>query len=285
MNTQTQSTHPEQARLGGFTWALALIPLLILGAALALIVATGGGLTELSGPPVEQVTFQRVMLPEPGVVQVVVINDGPQEVTIPQVLVDDAYWSFTAQPSMTIPRLGRATFTIPYPWVEGEAHEVMLITSLGTTFPAEIPVAVETPQLSMSLFLQFGLIGLYVGIVPVTLGVLWYPFMRRLSGQAMNFILALTVGLLIFLAVGTFLDALEFAGALPAFWQGVPMVAFIALIALGRSSRWVTCAGSAKPLRWACPTGSHWGSASITWARGWRLAQRLRRAKRRSARS
>src|SRR5262249_34366205 len=78
-----------------------------------------------------------------------------------------------------------------------------------------------------------GLVGLYVGIVPIFLGMLWYPFMRRLSRPAMNFILALTVGLLIFLAVGTWLDANEFAAELPAFWQGVPLVIFVALITLG----------------------------------------------------
>jgi zinc transporter ZupT len=49
----------------------------------------------------------------------------------------------------------------------------------------------------------------------------------------MNFVLSLTIGLLVFLALGTWLDALEFADELPAFWQGVPMVAFLALISLG----------------------------------------------------
>jgi zinc transporter, ZIP family len=72
-----------------------------------------------------------------------------------------------------------------------------------------------------------------VGIVPIFLGVLWYPFMRRLSTQAMNFILALTVGLLVYLAVGTWLDANEFAAELPAFVQGVPLVIFIGAITLG----------------------------------------------------
>jgi zinc transporter ZupT len=69
--------------------------------------------------------------------------------------------------------------------------------------------------------------------VPVFLGVLWYPLMRRLSSQAMNFILALTVGLLIYLAIGTWLDANEFAAELPAFWQGVPLIIFLALATLG----------------------------------------------------
>jgi zinc transporter ZupT len=190
-------------------------------------------LRELSGPPVEGSTIQRITLPQAGVIKLEVVNEGPQPVRIAQVTVDEAYWDFTAEPSATLPRLGRATLTLPYPWVREEAHALALITSLGTTFEAEIPVAVESPQPSTSLFLRFGLVGIYVGVVPVALGVLWFPLMRRLSQQWMNFILSLTVGLLIFLAVGTWLDALEFAQDLPAFWQGVPLVVFIALISLG----------------------------------------------------
>jgi zinc transporter ZupT len=210
-----------------------LVPLLLLGVVLAYLVATGGGLTELAGPPVEQVTIKRITLPEPGVIEVRVVNDGPMEVTVAQVLVDDAYWEYTASPSNVIPRLGEATFTLPYPWVEEEVHVVRLITSLGATFDGEIAAAVETPAPSASLFWRFMLIGFYVGVVPVALGLLWYPVMRRMGRQAMNFVLALTIGLLAYLAIGTWLDALEFAAELPAFWQGVPMVLLIALITLG----------------------------------------------------
>jgi zinc transporter ZupT len=236
MSETTRSETPAASSPGGLSgaaWLLALVPLVLLGIVLTYLVLTGGGLTELAGPPVEQIAIQRITLPQPGVIQVEVVNDGPQEVTIPQVQVDDAYFMFDASPSTTIPRLGRATFTIYYPWVAEEAHLVVLVTSLGTLFEAEVPVAVETPQISTSLFLQFGLTGLYVGIVPIFLGMLWYPFMRRLSRSAMNFILALTVGLLVYLAVGTWLDANEFAAELPAFWQGIPLVIFIALITLG----------------------------------------------------
>ncbi|MBX3066319.1 MAG: metal transporter [Anaerolineae bacterium] len=227
------ATTEQRRPLSGAAWALALIPLLLLGVVLSYLVATGGGLTELAGPPVEQITFQRVTLPEPGVIRVEVINDGPQEVTIPQVRVDDAYFMFDAQPSTTIPRLGRAVFTIYYPWVAEETHVISLITSLGLTFDHEIAAAVESPQPSADLFWRFGLVGLYVGIVPIFLGVLWFPFMRRLSGRAMNFILALTVGLLMYLALGTWLDANEFAAELPAFWQGVPLIFFVAMLTLG----------------------------------------------------
>lgn len=214
------------------SWLLAGIPMLLFVAVLAYLYLTGGGLRQLAGPPIEQIDIGRITLPEPGLIRVEVVNDGPQTVTISQVLVDEAYWSFTARPSQTIPRLGQATFSIPYPWVYGEAHEIKLITRLGLTFSAEIPVAVQSPAPSLSLFGRFGLVGLYVGVVPVVLGMLWFPFMRRLSGGAMNFILSLTVGLLIFLAVGTWLDAQEFAGELPAFWQGVPMVVFLAALSL-----------------------------------------------------
>ncbi len=231
----TTQTTPAQnpARLSGTVWLLALIPFILLGVVLAYIVATGGGLTELAGPPVEHVSITRITLPQPGVIQVDVINDGPQDVTIPQVQIDDAYYYFTADPSNTLSRLGRATFTIPYPWVEAEPHRVVLLTSIGTTFEGVIGAAVETPAPSFNLFTQFGLVGLYVGIVPIALGMLWYPFLRRIGARAMMFILALTVGLLVYLAIGTWLDANEFALELPAFWQGVPLVIFIALLALG----------------------------------------------------
>ena len=206
---------------------------MLLGLVLTYLVLTGGGLSELAGPPVEKVTIQRITLPEPGVIRVEVVNDGPQPVTIPQVLVDDAYWSFTAEPSKTIPRFGSAVFTIPYPWVEGETHVVRLITSLGVTFDGEIAAAVESPQPDADLFWRFGLVGLYVGIVPIALGLLWYPVMRRLGRQSMNFILALTIGLLVYLVIGTWLDALEFAAELPAFWQGTPLVVLVMLVTLG----------------------------------------------------
>jgi zinc transporter ZupT len=232
MTTQAKPSI-ETVRLSGGAWLLALIPLILLGLVLAYLVVTGGGLTELAGPPIEHVSIERITLPEPGIIRVDVINDGPQDVTIPQVLVDDAYFYFTAEPSTTIPRLGRATYTIPYPWVEEETHAVVLITSLGTTFDGEIGAAVQTPAPSLSLFARFGLVGLYVGIVPVLLGMLWYPFMRRLDARAMIFILSLTVGLLVYLALGTWLDANEFAAELPAFIQGVPLVIFIALVSLG----------------------------------------------------
>jgi zinc transporter ZupT len=221
------------ARNSSFAWVFALVPLLLLGVVLAYTIFTGGGLRELAGPPVESLKIERITLSEPDIIKIEVVNDGPQDITIPQVLVDDAFWQFSATPSTTIPRLGRATYTVPYPWVSEEAHAIQLISSLGTVFEGEIPVAVPAPKFDLDLFLRFALIGFYVGVIPVTLGMLWYPWMRNLSRNAMNFILSLTVGLLAYLAIGTYFDALEFAATLPAFWQGAPLVLLVAAASLG----------------------------------------------------
>jgi zinc transporter ZupT len=230
MSTTTESA-PKRS-VGALTWLLLLLPLLLLALVLAYIVTTGAGLTSLSGPPVEQLAVERITLPAAGLIRVEVVNDGPQEVTIAQVAVDDAYWAFTADPSPTIPRLGRATFAIPYPWVREEMHAVKFVTSLGITFEGKIAAAVQSPAPSTDLFTRFGLVGVYVGIVPILLGMLWYPLLRRLGHAAMNFILCLTIGLLLYLAVSTWLDALEFAAELPVFWQGTPLVVFVALLTL-----------------------------------------------------
>ena len=50
-------------------------------------------------------------------------------------------------------------------------------------------------------FVPQALLGAFVGIVPVVIGMLFYPAMRGFGRQGLNFVLALTVGLLVFLVV------------------------------------------------------------------------------------
>jgi zinc transporter ZupT len=211
---------------------LGLLPLLGLGVLLASMVSYGVGVGRSDAPPVEELTVGRVTLPTENELIVHVQNGGPNPVTLEQVVVNDALWDFRVQPDGTIPRLGSAEVVIPYTWVEGEAYEIVLISETGTTFDAEVPVAVLTPGFSGETFSEYALIGFYVGVVPVTLGLLWYPFLRRLGNAGMNFVLALTVGLLVFLALDTLLEAVEIAGGLPGAFSGVPMVILVALLTL-----------------------------------------------------
>ena len=194
------------------------------------LLATDAGLGERTTPPIETLNIQRVRLPEPGRIVLDVVNDGPDPVTIAQVLVDDAYWQYEIDGNRTLGRLESATITIPYPWVAGEAHAVGLVSSTGIVFDAEVPVAVQSPEVSGSTLARFALIGFYVGVVPVGLGLLWYPFMRRLGDRGMRFVLALTVGLLVFLAVDMFGEAQEGALAVPEAFNGPILVPVVALV-------------------------------------------------------
>jgi zinc transporter ZupT len=212
---------------------LALGSLALLLGVLALIVATDAGLGDRAAPPIEALSIQRVRLPEPGVIELRVVNDGPDPATIAQVLVDEAYWQFTTDPPGKLDRLAAATIRIPYPWVEGEAHGIALISSTGVVFETEVPVALESPRADRESVLRFGLVGLYVGIVPVALGLLWYPVLRRLGRRGMHFILALTAGLLLFLAVDMWEEAREVALAAPAALDAVVLIPLLALLAAG----------------------------------------------------
>ena len=103
-----------------------------------------------------------------------------------------------------------------------------VLTSTGTAFEHEIPVAVETPIPSARFFGVFTLIGLYVGVIPVVIGLLWFPFLTRLSVRGMDFLLALTVGLLAFLLVDGTSEGFEAAGLLPESFQGAVLFALAA---------------------------------------------------------
>lgn len=224
-------------------WVLAIFPLVLLAALIALFFVLNP-LTFFTGafPPLEELTIQQVLFPDEGQIQLSVINGGPDPVTIAQVLVDDAYWNFEIAPDNTLERLQQATVDLTYPWVDGEPLPITLITSTGVTFIEEVEVAVKSPENSAATFAAYGLLGIYVGVIPVALGMLWYPFLSRVDRKWIMAFLALTIGLLIFLFVDTLLEALEIANELPGVFQGVPVVVFGTLLALGVlmavSQRW-----------------------------------------------
>lgn len=211
-------------------WFWILVPVLAIGLML-LAFAFGNPLSIFTAnlPPIENLTIERVRVVDEGF-EVSLVNGGPDPVTVSQVLVDEAYWMHAITPDATIPRLGRATVSIPYPWVETEAHEIVIITTTGVTFAAEVPVAVITPVPGLQEFLGYGLLGVYVGIIPVALGMLFFPAMRRMGRKWLGGLLALTVGLLVFLLFDTFLEALELTVNLPGVFQGIPLILISALL-------------------------------------------------------
>ena len=221
----------NQSRVAGLpAWLWVVIPILALVALVAVFFLTDPAqVFTSSAPPLEELTVERIVVVPEGF-RVTVVNGGATENTIAQVFVDDAYWAFAAEPSATIPRLGRATVTIPYPWVAGEPHVIVLVTPTGTTFAGDIVAATLTPQPGLREFGAYALLGIYVGIVPVVLGMLWFPAMKQLGRRGLGAILALTLGLLIFLLVDTLLESFEIAAGMPGVFQGIPLALFGALL-------------------------------------------------------
>ena len=206
---------------------IALAPLVLLGVLLVVIIQTwpGDAIGVSQHPPVEELSFSAAKL-RPNEISLSVFNDGPDTVTISQIQVDDAYWAFTSDVGTILSHLQSARLTIPYPWVEGEQHTVRVVTSTGATFDHEISVAVETPQPDLRYFFAFTLIGTYVGVIPVAIGLLWFPLVARLGRTGLAFLLSLTVGLLLFLMVDAGQEGLEMALVLPESYQGVMLFGF-----------------------------------------------------------
>ncbi len=221
MSPQKQPRNQNLRTIGLF-----LVPVLLLAGIIALFLRTGGGLNLESPVPIEDLSVERIIIHKQPTLQfeLIVRNASQNEITIAQVVVNEGVRPFSMTPDFTIPRLATARVFIDYGWVEGEAYGITLFTSNSIAFNAEVPVAFETPQSSGANLLGFTLIGLYVGVIPVFLGIFWLPALRRLNRSWMTFLTALTAGLLIFLGVDTLVEALDQAALVAGPFQGVGLI-------------------------------------------------------------
>jgi ZIP family zinc transporter len=203
-------------------WLAGLLPLALLGIAIGLFVGFGAPGLDRNGIPLEELSVERTVL-RPGEIELVVRNDGPDAVAVRQVMVNDAFVAFD-QTSGDIDRLGGDTIKIQYPWIEGEAYGVTLLTATGGTVAHAIDVAAETPEADVGFYGLMALVGLYVGLIPVAIGMLWLPWIRRIDPRWVQFVLALTVGLLAFLGIDALLEGTEIAGTGPQALGGASLV-------------------------------------------------------------
>jgi len=216
-------------------WLAALLPLVLLGALIAVFVALDAPGLQRNGIPIEDVAVERTEL-HPGEIRLTLQNDGPDDVRIVQAIVNDGFASFT-QDDDELRRLDRSQVTIAYAWIEGEAYDVTLLTSTGGTIEKSIDVAAETPEADAGFYGLMGLIGLYVGIIPIAVGMLWLPWMRQLDRRWLRFLLALTIGLLVFLGIDAALEGLDLGAS------GAQSLGGGALMWLGAALAYLVLAG------------------------------------------
>ena len=232
--TATSPAAPQRERRRP-RWLAALIPLVILAGAIGLFVALDAPGLDRVGVPVEELTVERSVL-RPGEIELQLRNDGPDPVEVRQAIVNDGFADFS-QSDDEIGRLGGDNVTIQYPWIEGQAYEVLLLTSTGATIDHAIDAAVESPDADLGFYGLMALIGIYVGVIPVGIGMLWLPWMRTVDARWMRFLMAFTIGLLGFLGIDALLEGSELAGEGPAVFGGA------ALVFLGAVGAYLALAG------------------------------------------
>jgi zinc transporter ZupT len=202
------------------------VPVVLLVGVVALFTSTGASLTGLVGdnpPPADEFDIRRVEL-HPGEIRIRVTNPQRDDLTIASVTVDDAIVPFDVDGPRTLSRLRSSEIVVQYEWVEDEPLAVGVTSSSGIQTVEEIAAATATPEPSARSALGYGLIGALVGIVPIALGLLWLPSLRRAAPQWLAAFMALTAGLLTFLAVEALSEALELQAALPSPLGGAGLV-------------------------------------------------------------
>ena len=222
------ATRAGEARLP--VWLAGLAPLLVIAGLVALFLAFNpiGSLRE--PPPVEELAVERAVLTE-GAIRLELRNDGPGDVSVAQVLVNESYWDFSID-DPTVGRLGSTEMRIPYPWEEGLPLRIAIVTSTGAVIEHEIEAATLTPEVDGSTLGVYALLGVYIGVVPVAIGLLWFSALRRAARRWLDFFLAFTVGLLVFLLVDTVAEGLELAGEAPASLDALSLFAIGVLVAV-----------------------------------------------------
>jgi hypothetical protein len=222
-------------------WALAIVPLVLIAAALGAFAVFGGStLGERVGPPVEELAVERTVL-RPGEIDLTVRNTGPDPVQVEQVFVNDAFVDYTTG-EQEVGRLSSQKLTLDYPWQDGSPYVVTMLTATGVTIEHEIEAAVETPSAGAGFFGLMALIGVYIGVLPVLLGMLFLPLLRRLDARWIRIAMAVTIGLLGFLVIDGSLEGREIAEEGSGAFGGVALViigATVAYFALTATDRYL----------------------------------------------
>ena len=232
------SARSEAGATPGSSWSRlwVLAPLAVLLAIVLVFSAYGREVTDLLGrnpPPADEFDVRRVEF-HPGEIRVRVTNPQADELTIASVTVDDAIVPFTLDGPRELGRLRSSTIVVPFDWIPDEPITVGITSSSGIETVEEIAAAVETPEASARGALGYALIGALVGLVPVALGLLWLPALRRAAPHWLAAFMALTAGLLAFLAVEALSEAFELQAALPSALGGAGVVL------LGVATSWLT---------------------------------------------
>lgn len=206
-----------------------VIPIIILAGMIFYIFGPGADLLDF-GIPLPEITIEKIDFLDSKII-VTVRNTGPIDVDIVQADVNDRIQPAAVEPDMRLTRFEVAKVIIPFEWNEAEPYEIGLTVDDGTRFAKSVDAAAYAPEQSLELVAYFAVIGTYVGIIPVMIGLLWFPFISKMSPPKYKFFLALTAGLLLFLGIDAIEEGLEISTtSLAGAFNGQLLVATIVVI-------------------------------------------------------
>jgi ZIP family zinc transporter len=208
--------------------AIALIPFLVLAGMIIFLFGPGQSFLN-TGIPLPEITIERIEFQE-GKIVAYIRNTGPEEVEIAQADINDRITPAAIEPSKTLSRLAEAKVIVPFSWSPGVPYQVGITTSDGTRFSKDVEAAALAPIPNVEQASYFAVIGTYVGVIPVLIGLLWFPFIKRLSINRYNFFLSLTAGLLVFLGIDALIESNEItAESIAGTFNGQVLIAMVTI--------------------------------------------------------
>lgn len=184
-----------------------VIPFLLIVVLAVYIFGPGSDLLDF-GVPLPEISMEKVDFID-SEIQVTVRNTGPVSVEIMMADINDRIQPSAIEPDRFLDRFETATVRIPFEWNEAEPYIIGLTIEDGTRFEKEVEAAAPALTPNTELIGLFAIIGTYVGIIPIMIGLLWLPFIRKISQNKYHFFLAITVGLLLFLGIDAIEEAIQ----------------------------------------------------------------------------
>jgi zinc transporter ZupT len=192
----------------GKTIASGVIPFVFVIILMLYIFGPGSDLLDL-GIPLPEITIEKIDFVD-SEIQATVRNTGPISVEVVMADVNDRIQPAAVEPDKSLERFETALVRIPFEWNAGEPYTIGITIDDGTRFEKEIDAAAPALDFSLDLVVFFAIIGTYVGVIPIMIGLLWLPFIKKISRKKQyHFFLALTAGLLLFLAIDSIEEAID----------------------------------------------------------------------------
>jgi zinc transporter ZupT len=209
--------------------ASGIIPFVFIILMMAYIFGPGSDLLDF-GIPLPEITIEKVDFVD-SEIQATVRNTGPIPVEVVMADVNDRIQPAAVEPDRFLERYEAVLVRIPFEWNEAEPYIIGITVEDGTRFEKEIDAAAPALEPTVELAVFFAIIGTYVGIIPVMIGLLWLPFIKKIKKSKYHFFLALTAGLLLFLGIDSIEEAIEVSDeSLADSFNGTLLVATITVL-------------------------------------------------------